>query len=310
MPENFCIPLFNTCLVSNDDIDLGNGFYIKQIPDIYLNKLNEDLELSSGYRNQLDRLTIGIYFSPTDDSILTDIFDDQTQNTCFFVANLLRIITGVPIDFPFYFGQGENDIDEFLSGTSLIRNYGDQQGRYIYPIDGGDYDRNLDLLRAHMEQLVQAGYDHIETRTTNNRLLRGLEFLSIANQTKHIAPRLVNEITFLEILFSSSGSEITHQLSSCVSWYLKGTDGNARFETYNLIKKIYNARSTIVHGRNIPNNGYNEYREYLVDIENINKEIVNHILEEDHLELFTYGERRRKRELEKLCLGVNGDFLN
>ncbi len=132
----------------------------------------------------------------------------------------------------------------------------------------------------------------------------------MASQTQHIAPRIVNDVTFLEVLFSSTGVEITHQLASCVSWYLMRNNSHDRLALYNQVKKIYKIRSVIVHGRNVPEGGYNTYKENVVEIEEINKKVINHILDNDHLGNFKFGEKKRKNELEKLSLGIECSFFN
>lgn len=64
-------------------------------------------------------------------------------------------------------------------------------------------------------------------------------------------PKFILVLTALEALFSVSSSEVTFRLSSNVAWFMypKLSEYNNRRMKFEEIKKLYNVRSQIIHGR-------------------------------------------------------------
>ena len=143
------------------------------------------------------------------------------------------------------------------------------------------------------------------TERSKNRVLRAVEFTSIGFQTFHVPTRLVNHVTFLETLFSTSNSEIAHQLSSRIAWYLAPADGEQREELFYIAKKIYGARSQTVHG-----SSYNDVkmRGHLESVEDLNRKVFTKILSAGHVATFSDPDKFRVKELQKLGLGIASTF--
>ena len=142
---------------------------------------------------------------------------------------------------------------------------------------------------------------------SKNRVLRAAEFAFIGFQTFHIPTRIVNHVTFLETLFSTSNTEIAHQLSSRIAWYLAPADEEDREELFYAVKKIYSARSRVVHGSSFAGKE-EEMREQLATVEDLNRKVFAKILSANHVATFSSRDKRRIKELQKLGLGVSSKF--
>lgn len=219
---------------------------------------------------------------------------------------LIRLSTGVPIDMPFWFDVDDDVVHGY--GRTLVRTFR-IGNHYKYPIDNGKQFGGLQKLPKGINTLINL----FLTQTTQNRIIRAIEFSSVGFQMFHAPTRLVNQVTFLETLFNSKSSkstEITFQLSSSISWYLRAQKTpEEREQLFELVKDIYNARSRVVHGDDNNNPTYG-IRKSLIIAEDLNTEIFNAILEKNHINLFSMGEKRRKKQLQKLSIGIPCDFLN
>jgi hypothetical protein len=99
-------------------------------------------------------------------------------------------------------------------------------------------------------------------------------------------------------------------LSSCISWYLKAnTPSDEREELFEKAKDIYNIRSRIVHGDNYKN-PIHGIGKFLIIAEELNTTVFNQILAQDHIKLFSMSEKRRRKQLQKLSIGVPCEFLS
>lgn len=81
----------------------------------------------------------------------------------------------------------------------------------------------------------------------NNRIKLGIEFYSKASRTADIVEKFIFLSVALEILFSNESSELGYRFSNRISLLL-GNDLTQRIITQKNVSKIYNKRSTIVHG--------------------------------------------------------------
>lgn len=68
-----------------------------------------------------------------------------------------------------------------------------------------------------------------------------------ARLTEDVGLKISNYCTALEALFSTSQSELSHQLSERVAFFISESN-EERLSIYRTLKKLYNTRSKIVHG--------------------------------------------------------------
>jgi hypothetical protein len=255
----------------------------------------------------LKTITDGLLFQPIEGHPIQSVFPQDAQYYCIFTAFLLRLITDIPLGFPFWFFSSNNK-KVMGYGRTFVQTYRNEPFGYTYPLDDDYYADAISLFRKNIENLSRRIIKYSDEADAEDRLIRAAEFISFAYQTFHITPRLVNAVTFLEILFSSSRIEISHQLAERISWYLEPMDGKARIDLYKLVKDLYNKRSGVVHGEN-PKTKRKDLKEALIKAESLNNRIFKSILRNNHIEAFTLSEGRRKNELRKLGLGVPCEFL-
>jgi hypothetical protein len=84
------------------------------------------------------------------------------------------------------------------------------------------------------------------------RIGRSLMFLDLARSQPLLPLKISFYIVLLESLFTSTTSEVTHQVSERTALFV-GTNKTEKKEIFNVIKKAYNYRSTYMHGQLIKN---------------------------------------------------------
>ena len=300
--KHLVIPLIDSCLNVLESIELCPGCSIIKLRNEYIDRLNENERVSGYYKKSIDGLTIGLSFTPT------EIFPNEELNLvdslklAIFSCMVMRLTTGVPIDVPFWLDISDNgDLLDFE--RTLVRTYR-SGSKYTYPLDEGIADERIKLLFNRHHELLDLAFK----KKDQNRVIRAIEFASIGFQTYHVPTRLVNQVTFLETLFTTSRHEITFQLASRISWYLehKGRP-DERENIFNIVKDIYNARSQVVHGENL-NKPTVGAKAKVDDAEQLNSKVFCSILKNDHLKQFSMSEKRRSKQFKKLSLGLPSDF--
>jgi hypothetical protein len=297
------IPFIDGVLSQSETVEIGAGFSIITLPHHYIVKLAERKEIVANYESSLDKLKAGLQFEPKTSQIKQDITVLEQVKVCIFAGMLIRLTTGKPIDMPFWLDA--EDRDEIRGfGQTLVRTY--RTGpRDTYKLDDELALERMNNLSKGVDRLVEL----FIREKDKNRIIRGIEFVSIGFQTFHIPTRIVNQVTFLETLFTTSRNEITFQLASRLSWYLATSDAIRREDKFNLVKNIYDARSRVVHGEHT-NNPVRNLMKWLIEAEELNTEVFNVILAKNHIDAFSASEKRRERELKKLTIGVPCDFLD
>jgi|GEM_PF-3586393 len=84
----------------------------------------------------------------------------------------------------------------------------------------------------------------------HNRVMRATLFLQLVRSNDTLVMKIAFYIAILECLFTSSNSELSHQVSERVALFLGG-DKVTKKEIYRKIKTAYGVRSSYVHGDNI-----------------------------------------------------------
>ena len=272
-----------------DSIELGPGVSIIRLNPQYRQRLQDDKVLLSGYQSSLDRLSTRISLQPSISLRDKHFSLNGALSLAIFLSFALRLATGIPFDIPFWFDVSENDNILGIGRTS-IRTYRSWP-RYQYPIDKGITIRNINHIIPHLPSLVEK---YIKLHDSD-KIIKAIEFAAIGFQTFHIPTRLINQVMFMEILFSTDIQELSFQLASRISWYLKHSHNpKEREELFKKTKKIYTMRSKIVHGENQKNKekSYTQMRQMLEQTESINSEIFREILKQNHIELFSTKRRR------------------
>ncbi len=302
--HSIVVPLMDAELRYLDSIELGQGIRIISLPSEYRQRLGEDKVLVGGYQRSLNIMHVGLLFEPSISCPKKHLSLDDALLAVIFLSFSLRLAIEIPFDIPFWFDISVNN-DISVVGRTLIRTFRSLP-RYSYPLDEGlTYERINSFLPYSIPLLER----YIEF-PDSDRLIKAIEFSAIGFQTRHIPMRLVNQVMFMEILFSSDIQELSFQLSSRISWYLRHSySPEEREEFFKKIKKIYTMRSKIVHGDSPKKikNLRTQMRQMLEEAESINSEIFREILGRNHIELFSAS--NREEHLQKLSLGLPCDYI-
>ncbi len=296
--KKLVIPLFGAVLVSASSYKLCDGISLIALPKEYGDKLCSTPDIIARYVDSLPHMKIGVEIEPG--RLLNG---DQLDwygllEFGYFIAMTIRLVTGVPLDIPYWFDVEKSEIKGH--GNSLIRTF--RTGRkYLYPLDDGKQSSGLSALQNGISDLAQKYI----LDSNKNVLVRAIEFAAIGYQTRHVPSRLVNHTIFLESLFSCSQFEIGFQISSSVSWYLMNMENSdERLKLFSRIKELYGFRSKIVDGSDISSKNKNLVKN-LVFSEELNSNIMKHILDNKHIEIFSMNQNKRQEELKSLTLGAD-----
>ncbi len=88
---------------------------------------------------------------------------------------------------------------------------------------------------------------HTSFRKSTGRLSRAMLFLQQARSADDLGQKIANYCSFFEATLSTSSSELSHQLSERVAFFLRDSP-EERLALFRDVKKAYGVRSKIVHG--------------------------------------------------------------
>jgi hypothetical protein len=295
------LPLIDCTLNKRESMNVATGIRIESLASSIVDELKENKVFSSGYGRALDSLKIGLVIEPTNIHRGDNTKIDENIRTAQFVARCLNLATEVPIDAPFWFDVSSDG--EIHGRGRVITRIFRSGPRYTYPLDEGRQVVGIRALRRHLLALIV----NYSSDLNIDRLGRALEFAMVGLQTWHIPTRLVNQVTYMETLFSSGTSELSYQLASRISWYLASwRDAAGREHLFDQIKEIYNARSLIVHGGSSQRLTAARLRILLAVAEMTNAAIFRKILLRNHVAAFASNDR--DIQLKKLGLGIMSVF--
>lgn len=302
--QSIVVPLIDAALNHLESIELCPGVHIIRLTPEYRERLQKDEVLVGGYDSSLDRMLVGLSVEPSLAYSKKQLSLNNKVLMGIFVFFALRLSTEVSLDIPFWFDISEDG--QILGiGQTLVRTYRSSP-RYTYPLDEGLTYERIETLRPYISLLLERYLEQPDT----DRVIKALEFAGIGFQTRHIPMRLVNQVVFMEVLFSSDVHELSFQLASRISWYLRNNKTpDEREEVFNTVRDIYKMRSKIVHGSS-PKNPEDlraQMRQMLDQSESVNSEIFREMLKRNHIELFS--EKQRNENLRKLSLGLPCAFL-
>lgn len=109
-------------------------------------------------------------------------------------------------------------------------------------------------------------YDFFYKYSKSERLDRAWYFILNARIFGTLPMKIVSYCTALECCFTTGRTELTHQIAEKVAMLTEGNK-EQKIKTFNLVKKAYGIRSTIVHGSFLK--GSNE------DLEDVSEELDN-----------------------------------
>jgi hypothetical protein len=283
---------------------MGRGCRIIHLKDEYRRALKDNEAVSAGYEKIIPNLKIGLAIDPSKAFKSGILHYDKLKRCGIFASFIIRLATNIPIDIPFWFDLDKKN-DVLLYGRTLVKTYRTSR-RYTYIIDKDEAANRLAALTKNFNELLQL---YLDDPKSHHRLLRAIEFSGIGYQTFHLLTRLVNQITFMEILFSSQEQELSYQLASRISWYLRYSDDPTIRETlFGDIKKLYTARSKIVHGGETKKL-LSKVGSHLESAEELNSEIFRTILQRNHIDVFNISGNNRNEEFKRLSLGIPCGFF-
>lgn len=86
-----------------------------------------------------------------------------------------------------------------------------------------------------------------------NCIERGFHFLNVARKERYAAFRIAFYVAILESIFTTDSAMVSHKVGERVARYLE--EGiEERKSTYDFIVKVYNTRSTFIHGQKFSEN--------------------------------------------------------
>lgn len=307
MPGYIVLPLFKASLENQRPINIGFGFSIEMLPEFFFERLRGSPDILGGYRRRLDDLSVGLFLRPGEGHILESVFNEDVLDSVLFSAYCLRLVTGIPLDFPFWMAISEDGANSGY-GTTQKRNFA-ASDPYTYPIDNDDHAHTLRLFSENISYLIEIQRENISITGPNNRIIHAIDTMAFAYQMQYLGPRIINAVTFLESLFSYESIEITHQLAAALSWYLAPNDAETRFQVYKSVRDIYRERSRVAHGEMIGDE-LQARVDKIKATEELCRKVFNRILENGHIPAFSnIGKDARKNNLRKLMLGVPCEYL-
>ena len=299
--KSIILPLIDSNLNHSDSIELIPGVHVTRLGPQYREHLQKDKVLIGGYQRSLERMFVGLSLEPSIAYKKRQLSLAESLLMAIFVTFTLRLATEVTIDIPFWLDLSTDGLI-LGCGRTLVRTYRTSPP-YTYPLDEGRTHDHIELLRPHLSSLLHRYLENPDT----DRVIKALEFASVGFQTLHVPTRIVNQVTFMEVLFSSEVQELSFQLASRISWYLRHSHSHAeREDIFEAVKGIYRMRSEIVHGAS-GKNLRALMRQRLKQSEFVNSEIFREMLAHNHIDLFSA--KNRKEHLRKLSLGLPCDFF-
>lgn len=154
-------------------------------------------------------------------------------------------------------------------------------------------NQNIIFSKQELEsiRLFEEGYGfeivkHEETYQTLSqkdflRLARALNFLQISRSYHDLGLKIANYCTAFECLFSTATTELTYRLSERIAFFL-GKTTEDRKDIFNVIKKAYAFRSSVVHGDVIKK--VNELGEVSEKMDDCLRKTLTKIFEEDDID--------------------------
>ncbi len=159
--------------------------------------------------------------------------------------------------------------------------------------------RRVRLLGTELLAQPTNSQDSVTQLTTSSpRPMRALYFVNGARAVNDLSIKIAHYCTAFETLLSTSHSELAHQLSERVSFFL-AKDGADRAAIYRQLKEAYGYRSKVVHGASISDRKVSELEAVATRCDDYARRLINLVREKPVVsELF----QRTPEEFEKQLL--------
>jgi hypothetical protein len=192
--KSLVIPLIYAELRYADSFELGKGIHLIHLNPQYKERLKGEKGLVGGYQRSLEYMIIGLSIEPSNLGINKELSINELLYLGIFIFFVIRLVTDIPFDIPFWFDISSNG-DILGVGQTQVRTYR-HSVPYHYLLDEGRTRERLEIIRPFPLDLLEYFINFPNT----NRIIQAIEFASIGFQTFHIPTRLVNQVTFMEIL--------------------------------------------------------------------------------------------------------------
>ncbi|MCU4833938.1 HEPN domain-containing protein [Bacillus cereus] len=147
------------------------------------------------------------------------------------------------------------------------------------------------------DRLISAEYAF----KNSDRLTRSTYFLSQARGQAHLPTKISSYCTTLETLFTTTNSELVHQVSERFARML-GDSLETRKFYYDLCKKAYSIRSKVVHGQSL-NKEFRNIESISKELDNGLRKLLNKLLfEEQYKEIYSSSNEKLDAWFKELIL--------
>lgn len=151
---------------------------------------------------------------------------------------------------------------------------------------------------------VQAAFSPPTSQLTAKtpRFSRAVYFITAARGEADIAIKVAHYCTAFETLFSSSQTELAHQLSERISFYLFKS-AKERLENYRKLKAAYALRSKVVHGSTFQDSKLAAAIDTAEYCDSVARMIFNKVFQEDGISLFEKNNEEFEEAILHLIFG-------
>ena len=163
----------------------------------------------------------------------------------FLMAAWLKEDNSANCELAFAFGQ---DI-EHIHSNALDLHYRLHSGeKRVMTVNGETITEICAIHSKYFQGIRQQDFpDQTTFQKTVDRLSRAIRFLQQARGSDDLGLKIANYCSFFEALLSTSSTELSHQLSERVAFFLSDQP-QERLRLFREVKKAYGVRSKIVHG--------------------------------------------------------------
>lgn len=266
---------------------IGDEMWISNDRGVKSRYLNESLKSVIGTLeyNHLEQCNVFVYSSeqvPTETDPVAYLTAKMYCAQDFLMATWLKSDNCINFELCFLIVETESKFG--VTSNFLTHRYQSADGRNEELRITRKKLREIRLL--HFERLGvknnQSPIPDLPFFSENSRIGRALSWMNSARGSLDYSVRVSNFCTALETLFSTSNSEIAHQLSERVSIFLEERS-EKRIVIYQKLKKAYELRSRILHGSTTIQKPSKNPRDTANEIEEVSKEVILKIIENDAL---------------------------
>jgi len=258
--------------VMNKGIKLFPGARLSNGNELLRNLFNYDLMKNTVGSHSLDEFEGKVYCYITNELMEIKTKEDMDKIGTSFTFYLLRIVQSFLMDLwevkdnNIYARDGflvvyedsiENGFTYKSSLSAIFSNSTLDSNETWYT--RGELDQAIKKFQENVSDMFKfdssinykTPTDDIFFKNKNsNRMERAFYFVLAARGNSALPMKIVYYCTALECLFSTAKTEINYRIAERIALML-GDNGTERKRYFNLIKKAYDVRSTIVHGSSL-----------------------------------------------------------